>query len=572
MKSVTSYTLRVDGEEFPSNYKVKSIVTLNEANRISRAKLILLDGDVSKQDFELSNQKFFKPGVKIEIDLGYEGDTTTVFKGIAVRHAVKVRQSGESALEIECKHEAVKLTVSRKSRFFYDSSDKDALAAIIQDAGISHTINGMDEVKHLQLVQYDSSPWDFLMSRAEANGCIVTFENEKLNIAPPTMQGPEALICKYGENVLSFDGQINSEGQFETIKGKSWAPADQDILESEETSPFVNEIGNLTSKQLSEVLENSTFQLTSGESVPEEELKAWSKSRAVKMALSKALGTIRVRGDASVNPGKIVVLAGLGDRFNGKALVTGVRHEMSDGNWTTDIQFGLQDNLYAQRPDFNAIPASGMLPAIPGIHTGIVTGLEGDPDGEFRIKVKLPVVVNEEEGIWARVAKGYAGNSYGIHFFPEIGDEVIIGFLNDDPRKAIVLGSLFSSANPSPEGIKDDNYVKSITTKSELSMSWDDKKKAIKISTPAGNRIEIDEDSGKITITDKNKNLIEMSENNITIESAGDLKISAKKNIDIEGLNITLKAKSKFVAEGNAGAELKTSAIAVLKGSLVQIN
>jgi Rhs element Vgr protein len=568
MKSVTSYTLRVDGEEFPSNYKVKSIVTLNEANRIPRSKLILLDGDVSIQDFELSNQKFFKPGVRIEIDLGYEGDTATVFKGIVVRHGIKVRQSGESVLEIECKHEALKLTVLRKSRFFYDSSDRDALAAIIQDAAISHAISGMDEVKHLQLVQYDSSSWDFLMSRAEANGCIVTFENEKLNIAQPSMQGTEVITCRYGENVLAFDARIDSEDQFAAVEGKSWSPADQEILESEETSPFINETGNLTSKQLSEALGNSSYQLTSSESVPEAELIAWAKSRAIKKALSKVIGTIRVRGNASVNPGKTVMLAGLGDRFNGKAFVTGVRHEMSDGNWTTDIQFGLQDNLYAQRPDFSTLPASGMLPAIPGIHTGIVTGLEGDPDGEFRIKVKLPVVVDDEEGIWARVAKGYAGNNYGIHFFPEIGDEVIIGFLNDDPRKAIVLGSLFSSANPSPESIKDNNYIKSITTKSNLSMIWDDEKKSVKIATPAGNRIEIDEDAGKITITDKNRNLIEMSDSGITIE----LKISAKKNIDIGGLDITQKAKGKFTAEGSAGAELKTSAIAVLKGSLVQIN
>ncbi|MFN8395712.1 MAG: phage baseplate assembly protein V [Bacteroidia bacterium] len=33
-------------------------------------------------------------------------------------------------------------------------------------------------------------------------------------------------------------------------------------------------------------------------------------------------------------------------------------------------------------------------------------------------------------------------------FWPEVGDEVIVGFLNDDPRAAIVLGSLYNSPNP----------------------------------------------------------------------------------------------------------------------------
>ena len=40
----------------------------------------------------------------------------------------------------------------------------------------------------------------------------------------------------------------------------------------------------------------------------------------------------------------------------------------------------------------------------------------------------------------------------------------------------------------------------------------------------------------------------------------------------MEGTNITLTANAQFKAEGSAGAELSTGAIAVLKGSLVQIN
>jgi len=103
-------------------------------------------------------------------------------------------------------------------------------------------------------------------------------------------------------------------------------------------------------------------------------------------------------------------------------------------------------------------------------------------------------------------------------------------------------------------------------------MIWDDENKSVAISTPAGNCIEINEKSGKLTIMDKNSNLIEMNEKGISIESSGNLKISAKASIEIEGVNISNKAKGKFVIDGDAGAEIKTKAIAVLKGSLVQIN
>lgn len=572
MKSVTGYKIRINGEEFATSYKVKSIVTLNEANRVPRAKLILLDGNVSEQNFELSSMDYFKPGSKIEIDLGYDGNADNVFKGIAVRHAIKIRESGESQLEIECKHAVVKLTTAPKSRLFSEASDKDAVLQILDEAGISYTIKDMEDIRHLQLVQYDSTSWDFILSRVEACGCLMLFDQEKLTVSKPSMDGSDALTCQYGVNVLAFDGLIDSENQFSAVESTSWSPSEQEIVVAEETAEFVNEIGNLSSGQLSEVLNPDPYALTGGDGMPLEELKAWAKARATKKALSKATGTVRIRGDASIFPGKIIRLAGLGDRFNGRAYVTGIRHELSNGNWTSDIQFGWSESMFVHRKESGATAAGGMLPAVSGIHTGTVTALEGDPDGEFRVRVKLSASAKDEEGIWARVASVAAGSQYGFFFYPEIGNEVIVGFLNDDPRKAIVIGALYSSANAPSLEVTDENHQKGVFTKTSMSMIWDDEKKSFAISTPAGNRIEINEESGKLTITDKNNNLIEMNENGISIESSGNLRISAKTGIDIEGVNISNKAKGKFVADGDAGAEIKTKAIAVLKGSLVQIN
>ncbi|MEZ4823102.1 MAG: phage baseplate assembly protein V [Ignavibacteria bacterium] len=50
------------------------------------------------------------------------------------------------------------------------------------------------------------------------------------------------------------------------------------------------------------------------------------------------------------------------------------------------------------------------LPAVQGLETGIVTDLE-DPEGENRVKVKLPVVSSSEDGIWMRIATLDAGSN-----------------------------------------------------------------------------------------------------------------------------------------------------------------
>jgi uncharacterized protein involved in type VI secretion and phage assembly len=79
---------------------------------------------------------------------------------------------------------------------------------------------------------------------------------------------------------------------------------------------------------------------------------------------------------------------------------------------------------------------------VQGLQFGLVTQIENDPDGEFRIQVRLPVIDLQSPGIWARVATLDAGQDRGTFFLPEIDDEVIVGFVNDDPRDAVVLGML----------------------------------------------------------------------------------------------------------------------------------
>ena len=101
-----------------------------------------------------------------------------------------------------------------------------------------------------------------------------------------------------------------------------------------------------------------------------------------------------------------------------------------------------------------------MLPAIGGLQIGVVSQLQDDPDGEDRILVQIPIIDNQEQGIWCRVSSLDAGDSRGAYFRPEIGDEVIVGFINEDPNDAVVLGMLHSSAKPAPITASDSyNFV-----------------------------------------------------------------------------------------------------------------
>ena len=264
---------------------------------------------------------------------------------------------------------------------------------------------------------------------------------------------------------------------------------------------------------------------------------------------------------------------GVGDRFNGKAYVTGVQHSIRDGRWDTDLQFGWKNKTYAaQYDDIIAKPGLGYMPSINGLQIGLVKKLEDDPLSEFRVLIELPTQGGNDEAVWARVATLDAGNDRGSFYRPEVGDEVIVGFIDNDPLHAIILGCMHSSKNTSPVTPADANNIKGFYSREKMKWQFDDDKKEILFDTPAGNKILISEDQKGITLEDQNGNKIVMDDSGIEITSIKDLKIKASGDVSVEGTNAEIKANAQYKASGGSGAELSSSAVTNVKGSMVNIN
>ena len=276
----------------------------------------------------------------------------------------------------------------------------------------------------------------------------------------------------------------------------------------------------------------------------------------------------------------MVKLEGVGDRFRGKAFVTAVRQEIGNGMWDTHIQFGLDPTIYhCLHSDLTDPPGAGLIGAINGLQIGKVVQLENDPDGEDRILVRIPVIDNSAQGIWTRVASLDAGSDRGAFFRPEIDDEVIVGFINDDPRDAVVLGMLNSSAKPAPITASDANDEKGFTTRSKMHLQFNDNTKTITIDTPAGNKIVIDEAGMKIEIQDQNSNKLVMDATGIKMESPLNIELKAGVNLvlsagaalTIGGASLGVKADGNVSIEG-AMAKMSAQGITEISGSLVKIN
>lgn len=584
---LVTFTVLSRGVDITNQYRFRSIKINREVNRIGNAVLKVVAGEMPQSDVTESSADHFKPGQNIKIELGYENENLPVFEGIVVSQKINVAGDDHSGmlLIVECKHEAVKATVTRKNKVFEKSSDSDAALNALKSNGLSATMESTP-VQHKQLVQYYCTDWDFALSRADAYGMLAVTDGSKVTIEKPKVSVAPLFKVTYGVDLLSFDGELCAEDQFSSVKGVGWDPVSQKVVSVSSSPVSLNEQGNINSKQMASMVGTDEVLLQSDAQGNSNVLKAWVDSNLLKTGLSRFTGTFTFRGCHKVVPGCIIELDGMGARFNGKVFVGGLTHKVSDGAWVTEVQMGISPMNITQQADVVAPAASGLYPGIEGLHIGIVSKLEQDSESNYRIQVKVPALGSSV--IWARLSQFAASKNVGSFFIPSVSDEVILGFINNDPNQAVILGCMYSSSHVPPYSLEDKNYKRAIISPEKLKIELDDEKKVITVTTPGKNSIIINDDAKSITLQDQHKNEIVMNNSGIKISSAKDIILNAKGNIQmeaigkvttkgkqgvtIEGLTIEAKAQTTLKLNGAAMAELSASGQTVVKGAMVMIN
>ena len=588
--SRVAFTVSAGGKPIDSSWQVVSIDTWSMVNRVPRAQVVLYDGNPAKSTFAISSAEAFLPGSKVKIEAGYgQGARSVVFSGEVMRQAIEIGETGASRLVVEVTDPSLRMTLARRSAVFTKLKDSALMETLIRASGLTARVTGTSP-ELPEIVQYYASDWDLMVTRAELNGMVVMADAGTVTVAPPNTSTPAVLALKYGESVLDLRAELDAPSQLASsaIRSLSWDPAAQKVVEAGPAGVSVKEPGNVSSEELARVFGVKRFDQQTGGPLEQASLQGWSSAELLKSRLAKIRGWVRFQGSATVKPGVTLELQGLGTRFNGTAWVSGVHHNFSNGQWITTADFGLSPAWFAaEAPAIEAPQASGQLPGIQGLQTGIVKKVGADPGGEFRVQVNLPLVGDATAAlVWARLATFYAGNKMGTFFYPEPGDEVVVGFMNDDPRFPVVLGSVYSKKLAPPLVPDDKNDKKAIVTRGKLEIGFDDKDGVLEIRTPR-HSIRLDDKTGEVTVKDGSQNTVVLSKSGIAVESAKevtitggtDVTIEARANLtlkaggtaSLEGAVVNAKATGKLSAQG-ALAELKASGVTQVQGALVKIN
>ena len=159
-------------------------------------------------------------------------------------------------------------------------------------------------------------------------------------------------------------------------------------------------------------------------------------------------------------------------------------------------------------------------PVVHGVQTATVVGPEGediytDDEPYGMIKVQFhwdrKGKRNERSSCWLRVAYPYAGEKHGMQFTPLIGDEVLVEFLEGDPDRPVVTGSLFKGQHKAI--IEEDKQIKNkILTPYQHQLLFDDKGAEIVMNTGAGHKLTMSDADKKIEVDTKDGHKLLMSD------------------------------------------------------------
>lgn len=554
------YKIIIDGQEINDYFEyIISISTHCGFNKISSLEIVLNNIVDEVNEIFLADKAVFGINKQIEVFVGYDEASNCIFKGTIITKNIT---NLCSVLTITAKNDAEKLTKSRKLICYKEKKDDEIIQSICSKEKIDCDIEST-KISNEKVVQYNSTDWDFINMRAEANGLILFNNQDGIFAKAPNFNNDIKLNLIRGYNIIDIEEELDIRHSHKSYNIDGWNYTDQNI--EKKSSYHDNLIQNKEEQSKEETLDLISF-CTQEDNFND----VYQESQSIRNDLSFMKGKITTLGYAPIEPMDIVNLCKVGKSFNGKAIVSNVVHSIKNGSWKTMLDLGYDDTSYiCKYSDVETKPLMGMSVGVNGLQYAKVESLEGDPLNEGRIYINL--IGSTDTKLWARIATLDAGNNRGSFFIPEINDEVIVGFIDNNPNQPIILGSLHSNKSKQPCEIKDENYIKTYVSKENIKITIDDENKALYFETPGGNKLSLNDKEKGICLEDQNGNKITLNDQGISIESQKALTIKANQDVNIEGNNMTLKANAQLKAQGMS-SEVSASGNLVIKGGIVQIN
>jgi type VI secretion system secreted protein VgrG len=377
-------------------------------------------------------------------------------------------------------------TRSRNSRVFQKKSVKDIVTEVLTPYLAGNTLKWdlVAESLYPKLdfcVQYDESDYDFAARLLQRAGINYYFKHETdsealtlvLFDANAKLKGRSPMEPIHWASTLKDDGTIADWNSSDEVRYKSAVVQDYDYLASEtEIQKEKKEFGipplwkgsGEFYEYPADIVQNSQLE-TAGTTVAK---AASDRSAALFESLQQMRRTATARCNArdvavgmtfplkshpleapAQNGDYAIVAASYSAEFAQHEAIKELKGiSRSKEGFVAQILVTAKDD--AIRPEMTT-----PKPMMRGPQTAVVVGatnneIETDKHGRVKIKFRWDRDTKKDQtsSCWVRVATPWASQNFGIISIPRVGDEVVVDFVDGDPDKPLIVGSVFNDKNP----------------------------------------------------------------------------------------------------------------------------
>ncbi len=572
---VSQFQIKIEGKDAPDDLKQDILhLTVDESLHLPGMFTIVVKNEATPVSLEKSwkHEKILQIGHYIEISF-YDLQTRTfirIIKGEITGLEAHFTEGSQAPIVVRGYDTSHRLHRGRYNRSFQNMTDSDIVKKITQEVGLNTEANNSTPV-HEYVFQENQTNMEFVRSRAARIGFECFVQDNTLYFRKPKAGGYVELA--WLKEITAFQVRTSTAEQVSSVEVKGWNyKTKMPFTASKNTGQSLTKSDMGKGKQFSSafhgyptgpkviVVDQPVYQ--------EQEAEGIAQALADELSDQFLQADAKAIGNPGIRPGRLVKIKNLG-KYSGEYYVTETRHSFSERYYTTEFSVrGLRGNdLLTQ------IMPSQQLKVGQTLLVGLVTNNK-DPEELGRVKVKFPTLSDQDESHWARVVALGAGNNRGMDWFPEINDEVLVGFEHGDIHRPFIMGNVWNGKDKSPEtvgskikgsevqlrtlktrvghmiqfaedkGASPDSGIH-LKTRDGHECYINDSKNCIELKTKGGHTITLDDAGKKITMKSTLGHTIEMS------DTGASVKIKSQGSVSIEAMTtMELKANGPLTVKG----------------------
>ena len=477
---------------------------------------------------------------------------------------------------------AHRLFRGRHTKSYTQTTASDAVTQISQRAKIAAGEIESSKTVFDHLGQFGQTDWEFLDSMARRIGYELTVRDNKLSFRPreeanraPSQDAHDTdpLVLRLGTDLLRFRSVITAAEQVAEVEVRGWDVAQKRKIVS--TVPAGTKSVELPSMKPADVAKPFGDPRYVASDVA---YRTQSEADTAAAALTEEIGSsfaeidAVARGNPKLRANVGIKIDNAGQPFDGKYTITSARHRYDPANGGYTTAFSVTGRQ--ERSLYGLTAAGGRASTAAGVAVAVVSDAN-DPTHQGRVKLTFPWLSDDYVSDWARTVQLGAGKDRGAMVIPEVGDEVLVAFEQQDPQRPYVLGGLY-------------NGVDTVNTKGpSLIDSGSGAVNRRSLISRNGHRLDLLDEDGKTegitaeTGDGKLKLTLDSVGTRIVVHSDGSILIEGKKGIVVDAASSDLQLKGKKISitaangvsvSGGAGAvDVETQVALSLKGTTVKV-